>query len=154
MILQILLYAFTGSITAAPFDFSKFVSLPAGTAFEIQSAGRRLGSGRIEKRTSSELTLAFNIESAGQSGQGRVELRFRDWNKKSVLLDLAYAGSWNGRAENTREQVSADRFLADNGILAFRFLSGSRFFQLAMSSRGETTVSTDWGTGRLVRRPE
>ncbi len=139
---------------AAPvFDFSHYASLPSGQAFEIHSAGMKIGEGRIVQKSSHRFVIDFSIRAGGQSGQGRMDLTFKNLEARAMVLDALYSGKWNNRPEQARETVRADRFLAENGVLAFRFLSGSRFFQLAMSKSGETTVSTDWGTGRLVRRP-
>jgi hypothetical protein len=142
-------------LAAAPaFDFAHYASLPSGQAFEIQSAGRTIGRGRIIQKSARRFSMEFAIEAGGQSGQGRMELAFKSIQARSILLDAVYSGKWNNQPEKARETVQADRFLAENGVLAFRFLSKARFFQLAMSKSGETTVSTDWGTGRLVRRPQ
>lgn len=144
------------SLFAAPaaFDFSHYASLGSGRSFEIHSAGVKIGQGRIIRKTARNFSMDFSIDAAGQKGEGRMELAFKNAEARGYVLDLVYSGKWNNKAEKAKEVVRADRFLADNGVLAFRFLSGSRFFQLAMSKKGETTVSTDWGTGRLVGRPE
>lgn len=151
MILAVFLNLFAAPVQ---FDFSHYASLQSGRSFEIHSAGQKIGQGKIIHRSARNFSMDFTIQAAGQSGQGHVELAFKNAEARALLLDLKYSGKWNNRPETAREVVRADRFLADNGVLAFRFLSGSRFFQLAMSKKGETTVSTDWGTGRLVGRPE
>lgn len=150
-----MIFALFFQLLAAPvFDFARYASLPSGQAFEIQSGGRTIGEGTIVQRTARSLVIDFSIHAGGQNGQGRMELAFKNLEARAVLLDAVYSGKWNNRPEKTRETVRADRFLAENGVLSFRFLSGSRFFQLAMSKEGHTTVSTDWGTGRLVGRPQ
>ena len=68
-----------------------------------------------------------------------------------MLMRLVYTGSRNGLKERSREIVSADGFLADNGILTFKYLRGKRFLQLGRSKSGVSKITTDWGTASLLQ---
>lgn len=144
-------FLISGTLVArAPFDFSHYATLREGTRFKIQNGGEWIGKGQIVSISRNDIRMVFEIHKSSVSVRGDVSLSHLRTEKQFEVLDLKYSGNVNGAQENSSEQVKSDLFLCENGILAFRFLKGSRFFQLSVNRAGESAVTTDWGTGKLL----
>ncbi|MCE9599700.1 MAG: hypothetical protein K8S54_17205 [Spirochaetia bacterium] len=135
---------------AAPLDFSNYIRLKDGSTFKIRNANDIIGKGRLISVSKTKIRFQFEINTRGQSIKGDTTLVQLKSDAKDYVLELTYAGTVNTAAENAKEQVKADHFLAENGIITFHFLKDQRFFQLARNKKGESTITTDWGTGTIV----
>lgn len=135
---------------AGPLEFSNYIRLKEGTSFKIRNANQIIGKGKLVTLSRKKIRFQFEINTKGQSIKADATLVEIQTEPKEYVIELSYAGNVNGKPENAKEQVRADRFLAENGILTFHFLKNQRFFQLTRNKKGESTITTDWGTGTIV----
>ncbi|MBL8020757.1 MAG: hypothetical protein JNM27_13885 [Leptospirales bacterium] len=135
---------------AAPLDFSSYIRLKEGSTFKIRNGNELIGKGKLIALSKTRLHFQFEISAKGQSIKADATLAQIQSDARDYIIELSYKGNVNAKPENAKEQVRADKFLAENGILTFHFLKNERFFQLARNKKGESTITTDWGTGTIV----
>ncbi|MBX7059104.1 MAG: hypothetical protein K1X75_13640 [Leptospirales bacterium] len=140
-------------------NFQRLIALGGARRFSIHSiqaassgaTGLQIGSGELQSISAQRLALSFAIVPAAV--EGRLSLRLLRQDQYSLYLALHFQGSVGGHSERIAETVRADRYLAENGHLAFRYNSNRYFFQLSRNSRGENRMITNWGAGRLQPQP-
>jgi len=138
------------SVEAQTLDFTRIIRMPDHTAFRIRAGKEYIGKGRLLSTSRSRIHIAFEIHSRGQAVQADVTLFYVRSTRHEHICELSYSGLVGSQTESAREQVAADKFLAENGVLTFSFMNGQRFLQLGTNERGERVVTTDWGAGVLV----
>lgn len=144
------LITFSPPLHAAPLDFSSYIRFKEGSTFKIRNGNELIGKGKLISLSKTRLHFQFEISTKGQSIKADATLIQIQTDARDYVIELSYKGSVNSKPESAKEQVRADRFLAENGILTFHFLKNERFFQLARNKKGESTITTDWGTGTIV----
>ena len=152
-----LLLLFPSALTprGKTFDFRNYLGLRAGQKFQVIIRNRNnvrenVGQGRIQTLDARNLALSLDISIYGRSIKGTINLKFQKQDRRHTSLRLKYSGNRNGGAENGTELVQADTFMANNGILTFKYRANRRFFQLSKNSRNENILATDWGTAKLA----
>lgn len=142
------------------FHFKNFSRLATGDRFQIialtgYAAGSKIGTGKIQQLTARELRLNFSIQTIA-SGRidGRIYLKHLGaQGRHKERFRLQYSGSTTAGPESATEEVLADGFLIQNGILAFHFFDRLRFFQLSVDTKGRNKFITNWGAARLEVHP-
>ena len=143
------------SYTSLPvFTFFDYINVKESSVFDIvikrETGLIKIGTGKVIILQPERLHFEFNLNEKGISISGKMALQYKKTTPKNIVLDLVYSGKYNRRNESSQEVVLADRFLAENNILSFRYQSKKRFMQLSLNSRKETAFVSEYGTARIL----
>lgn len=135
-------------LDAKPFQFTDVVRVKNGASFSVWKE-TKIGKGKIIAYSTDLLRFQISLGQGTLNGSATVSLKKLSEDKQNIYFRLELVGTEIGRPVKISETVSADRFLAENGMLSFRYDNAKRYLQLSIHD-GLNVAVTEYGAAKII----